>query len=305
MSIKQKKHSDFQSSIVTFYPPLKTDDPVYEMIDRRARATWEQTRNPLYVMDAFFRRFADMTVDRECDLDSSVSFPYWMAKPVAEWFEVYYSNLILKGNSRTTLDNCARINKSHKKEFNPFVITADQVVNEAYNLMWLFEIGRTEAIELAFEFLSKAAEIDEGVGNDPEKLFSFAVSADTVIQYADRGGMIKRYVEWLEENGHIWRWVDEEGNPQLDEKGNAYDDTVYKPSDSEKETYFEYIGAVSEDIQNRLKEKMSNSAETVTQYADRGVIIKSFDEWLEENGRIRSVKAKETYLAYVRLIENE
>jgi len=253
LTIKFKKHPEYQSPIVVFNPPLPLDDVVYSKQDERFRSLYEESRNPLYVMEAFFRRFADITTGRDTPSDT-VSFPVWMVQPIADMFEVFYSNLILEDNARTSLDNCAKISKSHKKEFNSFKISADRIIDEAYNLMWHFGINRTIAIELTFELMEERAHIDSG---DGASIFSFPVSVDTVIQYADRGGKLKTYEEWLEENGQLKKWLNEDGSPMLDEHGIAIPDTIYQPSEILKRDFLKYIGCVSNDLRNRILQTMS------------------------------------------------
>lgn len=246
-----KKHPAYQSPVVTFYPPLPKDDQVYSMQDDRLRSLYEQSRNPLYVMEAFFRRYADMTVGRDTSLDDAVSFPGWIVKPIAEMFEVYYSNLILEGNVRTTLDACAKISKKHKKEFDDFTITADKILDQAYSFMWFFGINRTLAIELAFDFIKARTDIDS---DGDESMFSFPASADTVIQYADRGGKLRSYDDWLEEEGHLKRWLNDDGTPMLDDDRNPIPDKVYRPADHMKTSLLEYIGCVSKEVKGRILE---------------------------------------------------
>lgn len=211
---KSRLHADYDALCVTTADDPDIDkDTLCGLYERKQREDYDRSNNFLHVMAAFTSRVDEFKNEEHSPL-GNVNIPCWMAKAIASGFRLYETNLRDGVRQDLTLDWCFNLTVDRKNDYDLMTITAEKVLDGAYELQWLFGISRDRAIEITHAILERKF---EGKAN-------FRCTADSVIDLAKRKSknVLPTFVEWQQRTGHTYP-ATEDSRKEYEELLMAYD----------------------------------------------------------------------------------
>jgi hypothetical protein len=161
--------------------------------ERKQEKDYVRSKNFLYVMEAFTNRVDEFSAGGDTPPDN-VTVPYWMADAIAKGFSLYQTNLLQGDRNDLNLDLCFHLDADKKNDYDLFTVTAEKVLNDAYEIQWLFGVSREIAIEAAHAMIDLKL---EGKAH-------FRCTVDSVIYLAKCRKDLPTLKGWQEQTGRTY-----------------------------------------------------------------------------------------------------